>query len=184
MDAIVFIYDKTISELRGDGNKSDSDEHTGSSAFTNILSVSQSHQAYGADLLRCKVALEQFGRVASVLVWCSHPTMSVTDQMEIVDAHLIDFLGYAIDSPSDLFLFVETVQETIILMEKTEYMDFLNSLKKQIKKQTKKGQNMDCSMLSACLYLKTLRGFTLKEIAEQEKWKRGIDDLAKFVFRV
>jgi hypothetical protein len=148
------------------------------------LSVSQSHQAYGADLLRCKVALEQFSRVASVLIWFSHPTMSVTDQMEIVDAHLMDFLGYAIDSPSDLFLFVETVQETIILMEKTEYMDFLNSLKKQIKKQTKKGQNMYCSMLSACLYLKTLRGYTLKEIAEQEKWKRGIDDLAKLVFRV
>jgi hypothetical protein len=111
--------------------------------------------------------------------------------MEIVDAHLIDFLGWYVDKTSgrtlntslnkDLCLFVETVQETVG-MEKKEYMDFLVAVKKQIKKQEKKGVDT-MAVLPACLYLKTMNGLTLKEIGEQEKWKRGADDLAKLVFQ-
>lgn len=185
MDAIVFIYDKTLSDLRG-GDFQKSDEHaSGSSAFTNILSVSQSHQAHGIDFAQCKVALEQFGHVASILLWFTHSSFSLLDQMEIVDSHLIDFLTYAVSLPSnDLFLFVETVQETILRMEKTEYMDFLSAMKKQIKKQMKRGLNMENLILPACLYVKTFSsGATVKEIAEQEKWKRGVDDLAKLAFQ-
>lgn len=192
MDAILFIYDKTISELRND-NSSSLDERTGSSAFTNILSVSQSHQAYGDDFVECKSALENFGRVVSILLWIGHPTMTLTDQMDIVDNHLIEFLDWysskSLDSghsfekriDKDLFLFLETVQETIKGMDKKEYMDFLVSMKKQMKKQDKKGVDT-MSVLPACLYLKTLSGMTLKEIGEQEKWKRGADDLAKLAF--
>ena len=118
--------------------------------------------------------------------------MNLTDQMEIVDSHLIDFLGYgssnclgsgrsAFGLDKDVFLFLEKVQETVTGMEKKEYMDFLMALKKQMKKQEKKGVDT-MAVLSACLYLKTLNGMTLKEIGEQEKWKRGADDLAKLVF--
>ena len=186
MDAILFIYDKTISELRSsDGN--DLDEHSGSSsAFTNILSVSQLHQAQGDDYLQCKSALDQFGRVASILLWFNNPTFSLIDQMDIVDTHLIDFLTYTVDnsnlSPStdDIFLFIETAQETIAAFDKREYMDFLVAIKKQLKKQSKKGGQL--FVLPACLYLKTFTGKSLKEIGEQEKWKKPPDDLAKLLF--
>lgn len=188
MDAIIFIYDKTISELRNESSDN-LDERSGSSAFTNILSVSQSHQAHGVDFAQCKSALEHFGNVALTLLWFNHPTMSLTDQMEIVDVHLMDFLGYSLNTgrssdktlDKDLFLFLETVQETVNGMEKKEYMDFLTAVKKQMKKQEKKEVDT-MSVLPACLYLKTLSGMTLKEIGEQEKWKRGADDLAKLVF--
>lgn len=183
MDAIMFIYDKTISELRNESSDN-LDERTGSSAFTNILSVSQSHQAHGTDFAQCKSALEHFGQIASTLLWFSHPTMSLTDQMEIVDVHLIDFLGYGSFNKSldkDIFLFVETVQETVLEIGKKEYMEFLISLKKHIKKQDKKGIDT-MAVLPACLYLKTLSGLTLNNIIEQEKWKRGTDDLVKLVF--
>ena len=201
MDAIVFIYEKTISDLRSIDSI---DEHSGSSsAVSNILSVSQSHQAHGMVFLQCRTALEQFGRVVSVLLWVNHPSMNLTDEMEIVDAHLIDFLEYAIHNMSksvdhssshssshdlghslnnDIFLFIETVKETIPTMDKRDYLDFLTSLKKQIKKQDKRGE---CSMsvMQACLYLKTLNdGKSLKEIAESEKWKKPSDDLAKLAF--
>ena len=210
MDAIIFIYDKTISELRNESSDN-LDERSGSSAFTNILSVSQSHQAHGVDFAQCKSALEHFGNVALTLLWFNHPTMSLTDQMEIVDVHLMDFLGYSLNTgrssdktfgsgqssdktfgsgrssdktlDKDLFLFLETMQETVNGMEKKEYMDFLTALKKQMKKQEKKEVDT-MSVLPACLYLKTLSGMTLKEIGEQEKWKRGADDLAKLVFHL
>lgn len=205
MDAIMFIYDKTLSDLRND-NSDNLDERTGSSAFTNILSVSQTHQAHGVDLLQCKSALEHFGRITTTLLWFSHPTMNLTDQMEIVDMHLTDFLGYGLQSVvrstdakqkereltsenfirrglnKDLFLFLETVQETIESMEKKEYVHFLLALKKQMKKQEKSG-NYSLSVLPACLHLKTLNGMTLKEIEEHEKWKKPVNDLAKLAFQ-
>lgn len=174
MDAVTFIYDKTLSELG-------SDEQPCSSAFVNILSASTQ------PAIDCRNALEQFGRVTSVLVWTNHTTMTLTDQMEIVDAHLIDFLLWSSSSHkpndlnSDLFMFIETAQDTIVKMDKKEYMDFLTAIKKQIKKQEKKGIDT-IAVLPACLYLKTLSGMVLTEIAEQERWKRGADDLAKFVF--
>jgi len=171
MDAVTFIYDKTLS-----------DEQPGSSAFVNILSAANQPP------IDCRNALEQFGRVTSVLVWTNHPTMTLTDQMEIVDAHLIDFLLWSSSSRNhptnlnkDLLLYLETVQETFAEIDKKEYMDFLTAIKKQIKKQDKKGIDT-IAVLPACLYLKTLSGMLLTEIAEQERWKRGADDLAKLVF--
>lgn len=194
MDAVVFIYDKTISELRNSDSTSIDEQSGSSSAFTNILSVSQSHQAHGIDFAECKAALDCFGRVASIL-WFSHSKFTIEDQMNIVDVHLMDFLIYAIDSsklPSnDLFLFIETVQETITNMEKQEYMDFLVAIKKQIKRQMKNAKRsedsgspiqLNATIFPACLYVKTFSSTYLNEIAEQEKWKRGADDLAKIAF--
>ena len=184
MDAIIFIYDKTISELKND-NSDNVEDRSGSSTFTNILSVSQSHQTHGANFLQCKTTLENFGRITSTLLWVNHPTMNLTDQMEILDAHLMDYLAYSFSLSSrslnkDIFLFLETVQETID-MDKKEYTAFLTSLKKQMKKQEKKEIDT-MTTLPACLYLKTFSGMTLKQIAEQEKWKKDVDDLAKLLF--
>ena len=188
VDAVVFIYDKTISDLRSVHSEISGTHSGSSSVFANILSVSQSHQAHGSDFLQCKTALEHFGRIAAILMWVNHPLMSITDQMEIVDSHLIDFLEYAIHTPrasglnKDLFLYLETVQECVSGMDKKEYMDFLTAIKKQMKKQFKYGVDAS-SILPACLYLKTLSGLSLKQIAEQEKWKNGASDLAKLAFR-
>ena len=188
MDAIVFIYDKTLSDLRVDGTGL-GEQSSGSSAFSNILSVSQSHQAQGDDFLQCKSALERFGRVVSVLLWFTHPTFGLADHMNIVDLHLIDFLNYTVDYlpnnvtslDNDLFLFLETVQENIH-MDKTEYMDLLSALKKQMKKHVKR-DTLSLSVLPACLYVKTFAGSSLKDVVEQEKWKSGSNDLAKIIFR-
>jgi hypothetical protein len=195
IDAVTFIYDKTISDLRSaDGLE----EHSGSSsAVTNILSVSQSHQAHGTDLCQCKSDLEQFVRVAKTLAWFNHPSINLTEQMYIVDSHLIDFIEYAVNHPcvfghsfghefghslnNDVLLFIETVQDKISNMEIKDYMDFLSSIKKQIKKQEKKGV-LTMNVPHACLNLKAMSGETLKEISESEKWKKPIDDLAKSIF--
>ena len=190
MDAVVFIYDKTISELKNEHSGNVGEMSGTSSVFTNMLSVSQSHQVHGNDFMQCKTALEHFSRIASLLIWFNNPTLSLTDQMNIIDAHLIDFLEYSAESTisfhsnrlnKDIFLFLETVQNTITEMNKKEYMDFLSAIKKQIKQNKKKG--IDTMMIiQACLYLKTLNEYTLEEIIEQHKWKHGVVDLAKLAF--
>ena len=49
----------------------------------------------------------------------------------------------------------------------------------------KKEEHMEVrSILPACLYVKTFSsGLTMKEISEREKWKRGVDELAKLPFQ-
>ena len=176
MDAVTFIYDKTLSDLG-------TDEQTGSSAFSNIISASNPPST------DYRLALEQFGRVASVLIWTSHPTMTLTDQMEIVDAHLIDFLRWsssykATGLDKDLFLYLETVQETFPEMEKKDYMDFLSAIKKQIKKQEKRGVDT-LSVLNACLQLKTVDEGVLSKSTKSPDLSlnnKVVDDLAKLVF--
>jgi hypothetical protein len=191
IDAVTFIYDKTISDLRSaDGLEEQSGS---SSAVTNILSVSQSHQAHGTDLCQCKSDLEQFVRVAKTLSWFNNHSINLTEHMDIIDTHLIDFIEYAVNHPfdfghsfghylnKDVLLFIETVQDKIPNMDIKDYMDFLSSIKKQIKKQEKKGV-LTMNVTQACLGLKAMSGETLKEISESEKWKKPIDDLAKSIF--
>ena len=190
MDAIAFIYDKTIADLKRDyeGGFSENglspSSQSSSSSLVNMLSFSPKAggEQPDSDFLQCKSALNNFGRVVSVLAWFDHPAMSLTDQMEIVDLHLIYFLEYSASYSScatDVFLFLETVQETVTGMDKKEYCDFLCAVKKQMKKR---GAIERGGVLSACLYLKTMRGMTLKEMGEKERWKKGVNDLAKLGF--
>lgn len=167
-DALVFIYDKTISEMRN----CNVEEQSGSSAFSNILSVSQSHQAQGDVFLQCRSSLEKFGRITSVLLWFSNSKISLVDQMDIVDTHLIDMVECIQELGEDLILFLESVQETFRDMSKREYIEFLDALKKKIKKNGKSGQ---MHFIPACLYLKTFSG-------SSERNKRWMDELMKHAF--
>jgi hypothetical protein len=179
MDAIAFIYDKTIADLRkncGESVTNDSGS-SASSAFASMLFVSPIFR--GGEYSECKTVLENFGRVVSVLAWFDHTAINLTDQMEIVDSHLIDFLEYSVCHGTDIFLFLETVQDTVVGMDKKEYCDFLCAVKKQMKKRRSVERD---GVLLVCLYLKTMRGMTLKEMCEKERWKKGVNDLAKLGF--
>jgi hypothetical protein len=67
-------------------------------------------------------------------------------------------------------------------MDKKEYMECLAAIKKQLKKKLNKGVD-SIHILPACLYLKSISsiGISLKDLCENEKWKRGADDLAKLI---
>jgi len=167
-DALVFIYDKTITDLRN----CNINEHSGSSAFTNILSVSQSHQAQGDIFLQCRSSIEKFGNITSVLLWFSNPKITLADQLDIVDTHLMDMVECSQLLGEDLILFLETVQETFHDMSKREYIEFLDALKKKIKKN---GKTRPMHFIPACLYLKTFG-------ESGERNKRWIDELMKHAF--
>jgi len=191
IDAITFIYDKTLTDLHKGhlGGQSSSE----SSVFTNILSVSQSHQARGRELEQSKLVLDQISRASSVLLWFQHPEFTMLDQMDIIDTHLSDFASYAFSEelphsqiPDAIFLFLETLQEKIAGITKQEYMDILTVLSKYIKRCIKRGNIADCvDVRDACLYLSAhYSGQSLCQIAAQENWKKPTDDLVKFVYTV
>ena len=170
-DALVFIYDKTIAELRNYNGMSVNEQAGSSSAFSNILSVSQSHQAQGDVFLQCRSSLEKFGRVTSVLLWFANSKLGLADQMDIVDAHLIDMMEYSQMLGEDLILFIESVQESVRDMTKHEYMEFLDMLKKRIKKNGNRGP---LHFIPACLYLRTFNS--------NERSRRWMEELMKNAF--
>jgi hypothetical protein len=169
-DALVFIYDKTLTELRN----CNVDTQSGSSAFSNILSVSQSHQAQGDVFLQCSSSLEKFGNMSSALLWISNQKFILADQMDIVDIYLMDMLEFSQILGDDLIILIETVQETFPDMSKREYVEFLDALKKKVKKP---GKNGTMHFIPACLYLKTKRFSN-----DSERDKRWIHELMKHAF--
>ena len=187
MDAVLFVYEKSLSELYAGGHVSET------SSFSNILSVSQSHQSQGDDFEKCKLILDQMTSVASSLVWLNHPTFTLADQIEIVGTHLYEFLYLAADfaglrANNDIFVFLAAIQTHMDGMTKQEYMEILTALQKNMKRRIKKGNGanangVNADVLMACLHLKTFpTGKTLGEIADMEKWKRPAEDLVKLAF--
>jgi hypothetical protein len=189
VDAITFIYDKTLSELHKGylGNSTSS-----SSVFTNILSVSQSHQARGKELEQSKMILDQISRVCNVILWFQHPDFTLLDQMDIIDKHLPDFFTYELTDGREfevplcesLFLFLEPLQEKMVDVTKNDYMEILAYLSKYIKRGMKRKQSLKYSdVRDVCLYLCAhYSGQTLEQIGAQEGWKRPAEDLVKLIY--
>jgi predicted DNA-binding protein YlxM (UPF0122 family) len=76
--------------------------------------------------------------------------------MDIVDVYLADYLEYAAKEEtsvgrSDVFDFINSMQEAFPNIEKKEYMYFLEVLNKKIHKKTKQAP---IQFEYACLYLK------------------------------
>jgi hypothetical protein len=200
IDALTFIYDKSLAELYVGKTAGQGVSNEGSSSVSNILSVSESHQSQGEDFEKCKKVLSYMSRVCSILIWFQHPSFTLIDQIEIIGSHLSDLLVLTVELcegkdnqgftksegnsyENDIWLFVEAIQTTIGGITKQEYVEILTALQKNMKRQMRKGCGAT-SIINACLYLKTIQpGMTLVELGAQEKWKRPIEDLVKLAFQ-
>lgn len=180
-DAVGFIYDKTLSDLHANGS---------SSVFTNILSVSQSHQAQDGDFAECVSMLQYAGRITSTLLWFNNENITLLDQMDIVEHNFVDFICAA-SIPGLLdptFMILETIQQHIVDITAKEYADILSSMKKRFNgasthKETRTVDEILDSVRDACLLLgANYSGKTLKYVAEQEVWKKPAEDLVKTLF--
>ena len=164
LDAVSFIYDKTLSEL-----------YAGS--FPGLAK-------------RCghkeMPILDYIGLISESIIWFQNPAFTALDQTELVDAHLTPFLetfleiGNRIDQ---ILLFLNTLQEVVKDLGKLEYGEILSQLTKYTRKRAKQGAIDESAILQACLYLKTyLPGITLEKMAALEKWKRPTEDIVKLCF--
>lgn len=178
-DAVGFIYDRTLSDLHANGS---------SSVFTNILSVSQSHQAQGDDFSECLTILNQVGTIASSLLWLTNKQMSLMDQLEIVEQHFVDFICAssipAIIEP--ICTFLDTIQTHITNISSSEYDDILSSIKKRLNNKisnAKLPQEPAQSVIDSCLILvANYSGKSLKYVADQEGWRKPGEDLVKAIW--
>ena len=142
-DAVLFIYDKTLT----DDN------------LTDCCDLNEDIQC------KCKPILEELNKTMTTLIWFDNPNLNITEQIDVVDCHFIDFLECKLSENVDknAFLFLEMVQSIMPEMEKTDYIDFLTAFKIKIKKRPKNySEKLD--MMTACLYLKMMNYSNIKEI--------------------
>lgn len=173
-DAVVFIYNKTLTEIYG--------QNPSTNMMTNILSISENDNYKGTDYIK---TLETITQVAKTLLWFNNEILTTHCRVELVDSHLHPlstlFVEYSLDI---LFPFFEFVQTKLEPMKKEEYMAFLKSLTNQIKRAGKHQQIPTKQTVSdACFLLQSQhRGKTVSQMGEDEGWKQPMDELAKFIF--
>jgi hypothetical protein len=173
-DAVVFIYNKTLTEIYG--------QNPSTNMMTNILSISENDNYKGTDFIK---TLEIMSRLANTLLWFNNETLTTHCRMELVEAHLHPlsalFVEYSLDI---MFPFFEFVQTKLEPMKKEEYITFLQSLTKQIKRAGKHRQiPTKQTVADACFYLQSQhRGKTVSQIGEEEGWKHPMDELVKIIF--
>ena len=179
VDAVVFIYDKTLSEIYG------SSSNGSTNTFTNILSMSESGKAHGYDVLRCNKALDLLSQMSATLVWFEHSLLTMADRMEIVEMYLHPLSNLFIDYSLDvLFPFIESVQEKIKDVSKSEYIDFIASFIKYIKRAIKQKQIPTKDTVNECCLLihAHFNGKSIKQVGDEYGWKVPTDDLVKLLF--
>lgn len=173
-DAVVFIYNKTLTEIYG--------QNTPSNIMANILSISENDNYKGTDYVK---TLETISHVANALVWFSNDQFTTPCRMELIETHLHTLIALFVEYSLDiLFPFLEFVQTKLAPMKKEEYHLFLKSLTKQIKRAVKHQQiPTNLTITDACFFLQSLhRDKTVSQIAEEEGWKSPTDELVKLIF--
>jgi hypothetical protein len=175
VDAVVFIYNKTLSEIYG--------QNTTTSMMTNILSISETDAYKGSDFMKCNKALSIASQLSSTLVWFGNEHLTTVDQMELVETHLVPlsvlFVDYSLDV---LFPFLDTVQTKLAPMKKEEYHTFLKSVTKQIKRALKHQQIPTKQTINeSCILLHQYKDKTVSQIGEDECWKSPMDELVRLL---
>lgn len=176
VDAVAFIYEKTVAEIYG---------VSGSTPFANIISIAEMNCAQGNDMIRCSKALDLLSKMIHVMLWLDNASITNADRMELVETrlHLICtlFVEYSLDP---LLVWIESIQEKLAPFSKQEYFDLLDSLVKHVKRAVKSQQVPTKSAINdACLFIHAYyHDKPMEQIAEEEGWKKPMDDLMKIVF--
>ena len=177
VDAVVFIYNKTLSEIYG--------QNPPTTMMTNILSISETdaYKGSGIDFMKCNKSLEIMAHMSKTLVWFGNTHMTTLDQMELVETHLAPMSALFVDYSLDvLFPFLDTVQTKLAPMKKEEYHTFLKSVTKQIKRALKHQQIPTKQTIhESCILLHQYKDKTVSQIGEEEGWKSPMDELVRLL---
>lgn len=178
VDAVVFIYNKTLSEIYG--------QNPPTTMMTNILSISEndSYKGSGIDFMKCNKSLEIMAHMSKTLVWFTNEHLTTIHRMELVETHLATlsalFVEYSLDV---LFPFLDTVQTKLAPMKKEEYLLFWTSLTKQIRRALKHQQiPTKHTVQEWCIWLQQYKDKTVSQVGEEEGWKSPMEELIRALF--
>jgi hypothetical protein len=192
IDAVLFVYDKTLSEIYSPiGNHMNVSSHE-QNMFTNIVSLNHP-QMYESNV---KPLLENISSITHTILWIENPKLTYLQQLDITHEYLPKYIALYEDviSPNqpdtqkqtlNILKIISIIQDKIML-EYSEYVDFLEMFYKMYRKtikQSKMAENIDEKCLYITIYLANipLSGITSCEFGKMNGWKTPLD-FVKWVF--
>lgn len=181
IDAISFMYNKTIVEIYGPQTSSES------TSISNVLSLNET-QTSNCDIVEGQHALlTQLEKITYTLLWLNNPDISYENRIDICYKFLQKYMNILNNLEKtvpehNIIIFIDYIQQHIHL-DYDEYIQILEEFQKQLKKNAKyHGTQLKTHLHSKLIYL--VAYFTNKPlalIAEQEGFKNKMD-IVKWFF--
>jgi hypothetical protein len=183
-DAVLFVYDKTLSELYLTNGKLNHN-HQEQNMFSNIVSLN--------DSIVCeydyKPILDNLSSITQTILWVDNVNITHLEQLNLAHEYLPKFMSIYTNLP------VQPVKTNTILsviqdkiqMTYDEYVDLLETVYKIQKKTAKQSPSSQTGTHEICLIIsvffsgKTLGEIATSEYAKQTGWK-SITDFTKWAF--
>jgi hypothetical protein len=197
-DAIMFVYDKTLSDLYAPFVGSGGQQQN---SFINILSLNRTHTEETA----WKSILEHFAYITKTILWFGNKDISHLQRIDLTHEYLEKYLVLYLENPGsvpasgafpmcntptlELLKYISVIQEKIG-MSYAEYVDFLDAFYKthrRILKQKQKRSPTISAVRAKSLDISVfLRGNSYREIVaseygKSEGWKTTVD-FVKWLF--
>jgi hypothetical protein len=192
IDAVLFVYDKTLSEIYSPtGNNMNISSHE-QNMFTNIVSLNHP-QMYESNV---KPLLENISSITHTILWIENPKLTYLQQLDITHEYLPKYIALYEEVVSPIqpdtqkqtlnILQIISIIQDKIQLEYAEYVDFLEMFYKMYRKtlkQSKLPENIDEKCLYITIYLANipLSGITSCEFGKMNGWKTPLD-FVKWIF--
>ena len=181
LDAITFVYNKTIVEIYGPQNNSES------TSIINVLSLSETHPPHPNEMEEQKKLLTQLEKITNTLLWTNNPDLTFENHLDISYRFLQKYLNSILlfENGEDghyIISFIVCLQDHICI-DYDEYIEILYEFHKQMKKNTKyHTAQLKENIHTKLIYLVAhMSGKSFTQIAEMEGFKKKMD-IVKWFF--
>ena len=188
MDAILFVYDKTLTDLYSPNGITTNSSHP-QNMFANILSMNHPH----TEDSNWKMMLENVSSFTKTLLWIERKDITYLQRIDLTHEHLQKWLILAFDNTNirestlEILKYITTIQEKCV-MSYSEYILLLETVFKAYKKAMKQSKIPDESVIreKCMIVIVYFSGKTFSEMVESdygksEGWKT-IVDVVKWMF--
>lgn len=184
MDAVLFVYDKTLAEIYTPTGKRTNTSHE-QNMFTNIVSLNHPETREH----NWKVILENLSNITQTILWIDNSAITYLERLNITHEYLPKYMNiYAEVSGTTLEIvkYISHIQDKLRFTT-PEYVEFLDVFYKTYKKIAKHSIATSSTTDEKCLYItvnlagKTIPEVLVSESGKQEGWKTTAD-FVKWLF--
>lgn len=183
MDAVLFVYDKTLAEIYTPTGKRTNTSHE-QNMFTNIVSLNHPETREH----NWKAILENISNITHTVLWTDNTELTFLDRLNITHEYLPKFINIYAElsntttelQPSTLEFskYISVIQDKL-RMTSAEYMEFLDVFYKTYKKMSKHSTTYPvgdkCLCITVSLSGKTFPEIVASDYGKQEGWKTTAD---------
>ena len=182
MDAVLFVYDKTLAEIYTPTGKRSNTSHE-QNMFTNIVSLNHPETREP----NWKVILENISNITQTVLWIDNNELTCLERLNIAHEYLPKYMNIYAELPDshtlDIIKYISLIQDKLRFTT-PEYVDFLDVFYKTYKKLSKHLTTITASSFSTddkCLCItvnlagKTIPEVLASEYGKQEGWKTTTD---------